>query len=395
MESIEFFIVVFILASLVALFADRFGLPQTPVLLIFGLLVGAIPGLPKITLTADTILFVFLPPLLFEAAYSIDLETAWHVRRSMLVLAVPGVLLATGIVGVLTYQYTDLPWAEALLFGAIISATDPVAVIAIFRKLNASQRLSTLLEGESLLNDGVALVLVAALIEAVDGNVSPIHITGLFVVTLVGGIAVGAACGMIGHRLIGLTTEHHIELALSLAVAYGAFLAGDELRVSPVFATLTAAVFIGQMERHRKASFSDQFSALVHDLWGLLAFLANAALFVLLGIEMRLDLLNHYWPDIALAIVAALVSRAAVAYGLNHFAYKLTFGERTVIFWGGLRGAVALAAVLSLATDFPDRDRLFAMTAGVVIFTVVVQGSSVGYLIRRLGLGGRASGGVG
>ena len=386
METIQFFIVVFVLASLLALFANRMQLPLTPLLLVFGLAVGAIPGLPDVHITSETILFVFLPPLLFEAAFSLNLEAAWNTRHNMLVLAVPGVLLATGIVGLLIYQFGNLPWAEALLFGAIVSATDPVAVIAIFRQLNASQRLSTLLEGESLLNDGVALVLVAALIEAVRGDVSPLHVTGLFVYTLIGGIVIGAICGVVGHRLIGLTAEHQIELALSLAVAYGAFLLADELKVSPVFATLTAAVVIGQFARDQSDAFSAQFQILVHDVWGLLAFLANAALFVLLGLEMRIEVLDNYWPEIAAAIVAALVSRAAVAYGLNRFAYKLSFGERTVLFWGGLRGAVALAAVLSLPADFPYRDRLFAMTAGVVIFTVVVQGSTIGYLVRRLGV---------
>jgi monovalent cation:H+ antiporter, CPA1 family len=385
-DPTNLFILVFMAAALIALIASRIGLSLTPTLLTLGLVVGAVPGVPTLHLSARVILFVFLPPLLFEAAFNLDLPLLWSTRRGVLVLALPGVLLATGVAGLLVRVATPLPWSEALLFGAIISATDPVAVLAAFRSLNADRRLSVLLEGESLLNDGIALVLVAALVDAVGGDVRPARIVGLFGFTLVGGILVGATVGAVGHRLIALATDHLTEMSLSLALAYGAFLIGDELGVSPVFATLSAAVTLGQLERARGDAFSTEFARLLDDLWGLLAFMANAALFVLMGMEMRVGVLWRHRSAVVVAVAAALIGRAVVAYGLNRFGFPLTRPERHVIFWGGLSGAVAVAAALSLTPGVPDQERLQAMTFGVVIFTVLAQGLTIGPLVRRLDL---------
>jgi len=386
MNHTDLVILLLIAAALVALVASRLGLPLTPLLLIFGLVLDAIPGIPRFSISGHTILFVFLPPLLFEASFNLDLPLLWTSRRGVLVLAIPGVLLATGVAGTLIHLTTSLVWSEALLFGAIIAATDPVAVLATFRSLNADRRLSVLLEGESLLNDGIALVIVAALVEAVGGDVQPVRIVWSFAFALIGGVVVGAVAGAVGHRLIGFASDHLTEMSLSIAIAYGSFLIGEALGVSAVFSTLSAAVVLGQLERKRANAFSEEFAHLLDDLWGLLAFLANATLFVLIGMGLRFGVLYHNLGDVLWGIVAALLGRAAVAYGLNRFGFPLTRAERHVVFWGGLRGAVALAAVLSLAPEFPDRDTLLAMTFGVVIFTVLVQGLTIGPLVRRLDL---------
>ena len=386
MNQIDISLVVLIVVSLIALVSSRIKLPLTPMILIVGLVIGVIPGVPQISLSGHAILFIFLPPLLFEAAFNLDLPLLWNSRRGVLVLALPGVLTATVIGGSLVRLGTGLPWSEALLFGAIIGATDPVAVLATFRALGADRRLSNLLEGESLLNDGIALVVVAALVEAVGGDVNPPRIAGLFVYELVGAVAVGAVVGFVGYRLISMTHDHLAEMSLSLAIAYGAFLLGDTLHVSAVFTTLSAAVMLGQLERRQGGGFSAEFAHLLDDLWGLFAFLANAALFVLMGMDVRFSVMRDHLGAVLWGIAAALIGRAVVAYGLNRFGFPLTRSERHIIFWGGLRGAVSLAAALGLARNFPHRDMLIAMTYGVVIFTVLVQGMTIGPLVRRLNL---------
>ncbi len=214
----------------------------------------------------------------------------------------------------------------------------------------------------------------------------PIRIGLTFSYELAGGLVVGIIVGFLGHRVIAFARDHLTEMSLSIAIAYGAFLLGDTLHVSAVFTTLSAAVTLGQLERKHGNAFSAEFAHLLHDLWGLFAFLANAALFVLMGMDMRFSVLRDHLAAVLWGIAAALLGRIAVAYGLNRFGFPLTRAERHVVFWGGLRGAVALAAVLSLAPDFPNRTMLVAMTYGVVIFTVLVQGLTIGPLVRRLDL---------
>ncbi len=329
MNQIDSSLVVLIGASLIALITSRVNLPLTPMLLIFGLVIGAIPGIPHLAMSAHVILFIFLPPL----------TMLWSSRRGVLVLALPGVLLATGVGGILVHLTTALPWSQALLFGAIIAATDPVAVLATFRTLNADRRLSVLLEGESLLNDGIALV------DAVGGDVRPARIAGTFGYELAGALTLGIVVEFVGHRVIAFARDHLTEMSLSITIAYGAFLLGDTLHVSAVFTTLSAAVKLGQLERKHGNAFSAEFAHLLHGLWGLFAFLANAALFVLMGMDMRFSVLRDHFRAVLWGIAAALLGRIAVAYGLNRFGFPLTRAERHVVFWGGLRGAVALAAV--------------------------------------------------
>jgi len=216
-----------------------------------------------------------------------------------------------------------LPWSQALLFDAIIAATDPVAVLATFRTLNADRRLSVLLEGESLLNDGIALVVVAALVDAVGGDARPARIAGTFGYELAGALTLGIVVGFVGHRVIAFARDHLTEMSLSIAIAYGAFLLGDTLHVSAVFTTLSAAVTLGQLERKHGNAFSAEFAHPLHDLRGRFAFLANAALFVLMGMDMRFSVLLNHFRAVLWGIAAALLGRIAVAYGLNRFGFPL------------------------------------------------------------------------
>ena len=393
--EIEGLVVLLIAAAVVAVVARWIHLPYTLALLLLGLGLGAVPAISAPTLNSEIILLLFLPPLLFEAAFVLDLRLLWSVRTGVLVFAVPGVLLAMVVGGLLVHWALGLPWSVALLFGATIAATDPVAVLATFRQLGANPRLAALLEGESLLNDGVALALLVTLAMAVGGEFSPGPAVGTFVVAVVGGAAVGLALGWVGHLLIAAIDEHLTEMTVSVAMAYGAFLAAERLHLSGVLATVSAAMMLGYLGRARGWIFSDGSERLLTDLWEFLAFVANAALFLLMGLTVHVAGLTKYPSAVLIGIAAALAGRAVVAYGMGsvlpQWGLPLGWAERHVIFWGGLRGAVALAAALSLPAGFPYRAQLLAMTYGAVLFTLLVQGLTIAPVVRRLGLLGERS----
>jgi CPA1 family monovalent cation:H+ antiporter len=247
-----------------------------------------------------------------------------------------------------------------------------------------------LIEAESLLNDGTALVLFVALVNAVAGGFDAGWFGYTLVLSIVGGIAIGIGLGWLGHRLIARSDEHLTEMTISVATAYGAFLAADSLHWSGVLATVVAAMTLGQLGRVRGWVYSDGSERLLTDLWDFLAFVANAALFLLMGATVSTAGLREHPQAVVVGIVAAVVGRAVVAYGagllLDRLGSRLSWPERHVLFWGGLRGAVALAAALSLPLDFPFRSELLAMTYGVVLFTLVVQGLTTKGLVQWLNL---------
>ncbi len=389
MSEVEGFVALMIAAAVTATIARWIRVSYTLALLLLGLGLGISDVISSPQPSSDVILLLFLPPLLFEAAFVLDLRLLWNVRAGVLAFALPGVLLAMTVGGALVHWGLGLPWTVALLFGAMIAATDPVAVLATFRQLAVDRRLASLLEGESLLNDGVALVLLVTLTEAVYGDFSLGSAAGTFLLEVAGGAALGVGLGWIGHRLIAHIDEHLTEMTVSVALAYGAFLAADQLHLSGVLATIAAAMTLGHLGRTRGWIYSDGSERLLIDLWEFLAFVANAALFLMIGLAVRTADLREHPEAVVWGVAAALIGRAVVAYGispvLDRLGFAVNWAERHIIFWGGLRGAVALAAVLSLPPDFPNRARLLAMTYGVVLFTLLVQGLTIGPLVRHLG----------
>ena len=390
MGAIELFILLTIGAAVVAVLSRWLRVQYTLALLVFGLILGWLGVVPAVPLTSRLILLLFLPPLLFEAAFALDLDLLWRTRRGVLVLAFPGTILAT-IIGALVVGWAlGFPPGVALVFGAMIAATDPVAVLATFRQLGAEERLSTVLEGESLFNDGIALSLFLALVASVGGGFNLGRVVGEFLLTVIGGALLGYAIGWVGHLIVAVSDEHLTEMTVSVAVAYGSFLAAERLHLSGVMATLLAAMTLSRLGRTRGWVFTGGSAELLDDLWAFLAFVANTALFLLIGFAAPGAGLLTYPGFVGAGIAAALVGRAAVAYGLGTLlgplGFYLSWPERHVVFWGGLRGAVSLAAALSLPTEFPYRQQLLAMTYGVVLFTVLAQGLTIGPLVKRLGL---------
>jgi len=397
----EAFLVTFLIfltvAVLVAYIAARFRVPYTIAMVLVGLGVSFLHLSQDLHLTVELepelILLIFLPGLLFEASYHIDLSLLRANLRPILLLAIPGVLISTTVVGLLINLELGLPLLEALLFGVIISATDPVAVVALFKELGVDRRLGIIIEGESLFNDGVAIVVYSILVGVLIGTntLDPGGTAVDFVVTVAGGATLGLVLGFLFAELMKRTENPLIDIALTTILAYGAyFLAEEGLHglLSPVIAVVVAGIVVGNYGSQGRHSATS--TSMIITFWEFVVFLINSAIFLLIGLEVEISLLTDNVVPILLAISAVLIARAVVVYGLrlviNRRSKDLPLRWAHVMFWGGLRGAVGIALVLSLPYAVASRGSMIALVFGCVLFSVIVQGLTIRPLLSRLGL---------
>jgi CPA1 family monovalent cation:H+ antiporter len=371
----------------VALAVRRFNIPYTVALVVVGLLL-TLQKPVNIELTPELILGLFVPPLVFEAAFHINFNDLRRNLAGILVLAVPGVILTMFIVGGLLAVGTGLGLISALVFGALIAATDPVSVVAIFRKLGVPKRLSVLIEGESLFNDGTAIVLFnLILVVALTGKFNLLTSLGDFLRVSVGGILTGLLLGWGVSWLIARVDDYLIETTLTTILAFGSYLLAEHLHFSGVLAVVVAGLINGNLG---PKGMSPTTRIILFNFWEYVAFLANSLIFLLLGLQVNIPVLLGSWSSVLWAILAVLVARAVVVYGLgwivNKFADPVPKRWLHVMNWGGLRGAIALALVLSLPSNFADRDLFRLMAFGVVLFTLLAQSTTMRPLIRKLGI---------
>lgn len=375
-----------LLASLVAMGVRRLRIPYTVALVLVGLLITLQPD-ARLELTPELILAIFVPPLVFEAAFHIEAAALRQQWRAIVTLAVPGVLLTMLVVGLIVAWGTPLPLPTALLFGALISATDPVAVVALFRSLGAPKALSVLVEGESLFNDGTAIVVFNLMLAVVLTNeFNPLSSLTSFLVVSMGGVAVGAILGWLVTRVIALVDDYLIETTLTTVLAYGAYLAAERFHVSGVLAVVAAGILSGNLGPR---GMSPTTKIVLFNFWEYLAFVANSMVFLLIGLQMDLSQLAAQLQPIAIAVAAVIASRLAVYVFLallDRPGSRTPMAYRHVLFWGGLRGAISLALVLSLPAALTYSGLLKVMTFGVVLFTLLIQGTTMQLLLRRLGL---------
>lgn len=400
-QIVEGIVGLLLLAAVILGLTRRLKLPFTVVLVIAGIGLSAVSSAyPRVLsafhnleISSSLIFYVFLPTLIFEAAFNLDVQRLRENLGSVLVLAIPGLLVSTLVIGSIVAIITPIPAAAALLLGAILSATDPVAVIAVFKRLGAPDRLRVLVEGESLFNDATSIVFARILLGMVlAGTVSHQSIfKGVisFIVVFAGGLAVGWAMGLLTGYALGRVEDHFIEITLTTVLAYASYLFAEEvLHVSGVMATIAAGITIGGWGRMK---ISHTVRDYLEHFWDYIAFIANALIFLMVVLRVDLSALRGNLVLLLWVIVALLVSRAVVIYGLMPLVEQLPGAEpinrayQAVIFWGGLRGAIALAVVLSLPA-FEYRDTFVALVIGAVLFTLVVQGLSIEPLVRRLGL---------
>lgn len=397
-STIEFLIWLLIAASIIAVIAARLRIPYTVALVLGGLILGSfhLPILqslfahPPDWLTPNVSLVIFLPALLFEGSLKIQFRQLRESLVPICLLATVGVLAATLISGFTLHWALGIPVLIALVFGAIVAATDPISVLAIFKDMAVDKRLTITVEGESLFNDGTAVVLYGILFGAVANSHLGIS-TGIrdFVVEVAGGVAVGAVLGYVFSKLTQRIDDPEIEITLTTILAYGSYLLAQSLHLSGVIATVAAGLMIGNFGV--RTGMSSRTRIALWSFWEYASFLINSILFLLIGLQVRVGDLFHMWRAAALTITAVLAGRVLTVYGLipisNLLSARIPLRWQHVMVWGGMRGALSLALVLSIGKNFPYRDQLLTMTFGVVAFTIVVQGITMKPLIRLLGIG--------
>lgn len=394
-----------LIASLSAIALKRIHFPYTVGLVVIGLALGlagqAIPGMQPLTeleLSHEGILFLFLPPLVFESALNLNGRLLLRNLTPVLVLAAPGLLVAMGLVAVCMAHFTALTWQEALLFGALISATDPVAVIALFKNLGVPNQLIVLVEGESLFNDATAIVTFNLILAAAAMQTNNLVLEGglEFFKSFLGGLVVGGLTAWgISYLMVLAQRSPLVQGTLSTVLAFGTFiLAEHTLHVSGVIAVVSAGMVTSWMMSVRLRS---EARAFLNEFWEYASFLANSLIFLLVGtttvqVVQQLGNANVVLVGLGVAIAAVLLSRTLVVFSfaalLNrlHWAPPITLLEQTILVWGGLRGAVGLALALSLAPENVNRDLLVTLTLGVALFTLLIPGTTMGWLIQSLGL---------
>lgn len=386
--NIEILMVLLIVASAVAVAVKWVKLPYSITLVIAGLLIGVFHLLPPVIMTPQLILAIFLPALLFEASWNLDLRLLKQNSLPIGILASFGVVLSMVTVAAVMHFWGGVNLNAALLFGAMISATDPISVLALFRKLGIDKRLSMILEGESLFNDGTAVVLFQLVLAATLAGTgfSPSAMMGDFLLVVIGGAVIGAMIGYAGSLITRYFDDHLLEITLTTIVAYGAYLLADQMHVSPVLAVVAAGILIGNYGSRTSMSATTRLA--VNSFWEYAAFIANSLVFLLIGLQVKVNLLFQYSPLIGMGIVAIIFARLLVVYGLCPFlsskAAPIPWKWRHLLYCGALRGSLSMALALSLPVNFPGREPIIITTFGVVLFTLLVQGLTIEPLVKLL-----------
>ena len=396
MEKETILILLFVVATAVAITVRRLHIPYTVALVFTGLVLGLSHAFDAPHLTKALLFSIFLPGLLFEAAFHIEFKRFWRNRIAISSLALPGVVAAITLTALILTPVANMlhfvqgfTWKHALVFGALISATDPIAVVAIFRNLGVPKRLEVLLDGESLLNDGIAIVCFTLSLALVTGVV--VTPGGLVIdfVKIVGiGALIGIGIGGIISQVIRHVDDPMIEITLTTIAAYGSFLVAEHFNYSGVIATVSAGMICGNYGVRVGMSPSTRIA--VRTFWEYITFALNSIVFLLIGFEVHFTALLASWQEILVAYLVVTIGRAVVIFGASALLRKtrerIPWPWSVILTWGGLRGALPMVLVLSLPKDFVYRELLVSMTFGVVILSILVHGLTMSPLLRWLGV---------
>ncbi len=375
-------------SAVVAMLTRRMRLPYTVGLVLAGMVLYFAHVYIKWHLSRDLIFFVFLPPLVFEAALFIRWREFKKELPLVTLLATAGVALAATVTALGMHYALSWDWGSAVVFGTLIAATDPVSVIATFKESKVPGRLRILIESESLLNDGTAAVAFVAVLGLLAGShETALSISGALFVTIIGGVSIGAAVAYLFMLLAGRTPDYLVEITFTTLAAYGSFFLAERYHCSGVLAALSAGLVVGNFRS--SGSISAAGRQALGPFWEYLAFVANSLIFLLIGAQEAQQHFQGLWVPVLLAIVLVTLGRAVAIYPLcalfARSRLRVEFRHQHVLFWGGLRGALALALALSLPEDLPHQNAIVVVTFAVVAFSVFAQGLTMTPLLHRLG----------
>jgi len=402
-EIVYVLVVLLGIAMLITGTCRNLPVPFTVILVLVGLLLGKLSHLlhfmeplQDFSLSPEIMLFVFLPALIFESGFALDARQMIKDLPPILILAIPAMLMSTFVVGLGVWWALDVKLIVALVFGALISATDPVAVVALFKELGAPNRLNVLVEGESLLNDATAIVAFTILlgIAVEGGGIGWSDVDNVFLDFLrvfIGGALFGAFLGFVVCELLyRMHSGISVILTSSIIVAYASFvIAEHSFHVSGVMAVVGSAI---ALRRFGVTRFRQDTTHAISEVWEVIALCCNSLLFLLVGLSISVGTLFNQLGPIFIAIALVLSARALSIYTLVPLAVKrfklphISLGERHIMWWGGLKGGLAIAVVLSIPSDLPERQFLFEVTLGVVLFTLLISAPTIRPLMHFLGL---------
>ncbi len=378
-----------IIAGCVAIVTRRFKVPYTIGLMLAGIGVSFLPFFDDMPTSKSLLFNVFLPPLVFEAAIQIPWKELRGNLPVVILLATAGVGVSCAVTALGMRHFAGWDWSGALLFGALIAATDPVSVITTFKEAGVHGRLRLLVEVESLFNDGAAAVMFAVILAAVSGASVPTAggVARTLVLTMAGGVLCGAILAFAISLLMRTTRDNLVQFTFTTVIAYGSFLLAEHFHFSGILACVTAGLVAGNIDP--LADVSSEVTRTVWAYWEYVGFLANSLIFLGIGIQqIRQDLVGVLAPA-GIAIVFVLLGRAFAVYPFCALFHKsaLRVGSKYqhVLFWGGLRGALALAFAVELPEGMPLREEIISVTFAVVAFSIFVQGLTMTPLLRRVG----------
>jgi monovalent cation/hydrogen antiporter len=392
-HEIESILVLLLAAALLVRLAEFGKIPAPIVLVLGGLAIALIPGLPEVELDPDTIFLIFLPPLVYAAGWRTSPQELRALMLPLGLLAVGLVFLTAAVVALVAHALVpELSWAEAAVLGAVLAPTDAVSATSIFRRLGAPERVRLLVEGESMINDGTALVLYRIAIGVATGGAFSLGDAALeFVAVSAGGIVAGLAVGYLSNLVIRRQSDVGLSIFLSVLTAYGAYIGAEEIGVSGILAAVVAGLY-GGYQSPRSLDADVRLSAVA--FWGVLVFGLEITLFVLLGLQLPevVDTLEEagsgvgelLWPVAAIAL-ASIAARLAFVFAIGPSAGE-TAGQRFAVGWSGMRGAVSLAAALAVPLSVDGRPQIIFLTFALILVTLVGQGLSLPFVVRALKL---------
>lgn len=378
--------ILLVIACVVAILSRRFKVPYTIGLVISGIALAIMGVRPSLHLSKELIFNGLLPPLIFEAAFHLKWRELKSELPVALTLATFGVLLAASSGAAILVFLGGQSWQTAIIIGVVLSATDPVSVLALLKESSLPPRLHKLIESESLFNDGTAAVLfsLAPLLILGTATTEQFAIASISAVTL--GILIGGAVGGACLAVAGKTEDHLVEITVTTLAAFSSFALAEHFHASGVLSTLTAGMMLGNLGY--LGSITPKGREAAESFWEFAGFVSNSIIFLLIGFDLAMWQQPGIYKIVCWTIVASVVGRAAAVYlgclPLRIMKRPAPRETQHLLFWGGLRGALALALVLGIPNETPDRTAIISAVFFAVAFSIIVQGSSAGWMIKRI-----------